>query len=89
MSTNKNIPYSVLELASVAVNKTPHDVFKNSLDLAQQAEAFGYSRFWLAEHHNMISIASSATSVLIGHIAGEQKRFGWALEESCCLIIRH
>jgi len=53
MSTNKNIPYSVLELASVAVNKTPHDVFKNSLDLAQQAEALGYTRFWLAEHHNM------------------------------------
>lgn len=46
------------------------DTFGKSLDLAQKAESFGYNRFWLAEHHNMKSIASSATSVLIGHIAG-------------------
>jgi luciferase family oxidoreductase group 1 len=74
MSNKNNIPYSVLELATVAVNTTPHDVFKNSLDLAQHVEEFGYNRFWLAEHHNMISIASSATSVLIGHIAGGTKK---------------
>ncbi|MEK6478976.1 LLM class flavin-dependent oxidoreductase [Catalinimonas sp. 4WD22] len=71
MSTNhKNIPYSILELASVGAGFSPAEVFKNSLDLAQKAEAMGYTRFWLAEHHNMISIASSATAVLIGHIAG-------------------
>ncbi len=73
MSIKNSIPYSVLELASVSVNTTPQDVFKNSLDLAQHAEEFGYTRFWLAEHHNMISIASSATAVLIGHIAGGTK----------------
>lgn len=66
----KHIPYSILELASVASGSTPAETFKNSLDLAQKAEKWGYNRFWLAEHHNMISIASSATSVLIGYIAG-------------------
>ncbi|RFN58184.1 LLM class flavin-dependent oxidoreductase [Marixanthomonas ophiurae] len=63
-------PYSILELATIGVDFKPTDVFKNSLTLAQKAETFGYKRFWLAEHHNMKSIASSATSVLIGHIAG-------------------
>ncbi len=65
-----NIPYSILELASVSEGSSPAEAFKNSLDLAQKAEEFGYKRFWLAEHHNMKSIASSATSVLIGYIAG-------------------
>lgn len=75
MNTNKkNIPFSILELATVGVGSTPAQVFANSLNLAQQAEAFGYTRFWLAEHHNMVSIASSATSVLIGYIAGGTER---------------
>ncbi|KYP14554.1 LLM class flavin-dependent oxidoreductase [Flavihumibacter sp. CACIAM 22H1] len=65
----KAVPYSILELAVVAKDATPADAFKNSLVLAQQAEKWGYTRFWLAEHHNMISVASSATVVLIGHIA--------------------
>lgn len=64
------IPYSILELATVAKNSSVKETFDQSLDLAQKAEEMGYSRFWLAEHHNMVSIASSATSVLIGHIAG-------------------
>ncbi|MBB5637456.1 luciferase family oxidoreductase group 1 [Pedobacter cryoconitis] len=67
------IPYSVLDLATVVAGKTPADTFRNSLDLAQQAEKSGYTRYWLAEHHNMISVASSATSLLIGHIAGGTK----------------
>lgn len=70
MTTNKRIPYSILELAVVPAGASPGQVFRNSLDLAQHAEKFGYTRFWLAEHHNMVSIASSATSVLIAHIAG-------------------
>lgn len=73
MSIAKKIPYSILELATVPAGSSPAHVFKNSLDLAQKAEAWGYTRFWLAEHHNMISIASSATAVLIGHIAGGTK----------------
>lgn len=73
MADNTSIPYSILELAVVPAGTTPAQVFRNSLDLAQRAEAWGYKRFWLAEHHNMISIASSATSVLIAHIAGGTK----------------
>ncbi len=71
--SQKNILYSILELAFVTNGSNPSESFKKSLDLAQQAEEFGYTRFWLAEHHNAISIASSATSVLIGYIAGETK----------------
>lgn len=66
----KHIPYSILELATVPAGSSVSSVFANSLDLARNAEEWGYTRFWLAEHHNMISIASSATSVLIGYIAG-------------------
>jgi luciferase family oxidoreductase group 1 len=65
----KNIAYSILELAFVTQGSSIADTFKNSLDLAQKAEKMGYKRFWLAEHHNSISIASSATSLLIGNIA--------------------
>ncbi|MBG47616.1 MAG: LLM class flavin-dependent oxidoreductase [Pseudozobellia sp.] len=64
------IPYSILELATIGAGFSVSEVFKNSLNLAKKAESFGYHRFWLAEHHNMVSIASAATSVLIGHIAG-------------------
>jgi len=65
-----SIPLSVLDLAPVVEGKTPADTLKNSLDLARKVEYLGYKRFWLAEHHNMPGIASSATSVLIGYIAG-------------------
>ena len=65
-----DIAISVLDLVPVLAGKTPADSFRNSLDLAQQAEKLGYNRYWLAEHHNMVGIASSATAVLIGHIAG-------------------
>lgn len=75
MSQQKHkIPYSILELASVGRNSSVPETFRNSLDLAQKAEEMGYHRFWLAEHHNMVSIASSATAVLIGHIAGGTKK---------------
>ncbi|MBU2975003.1 LLM class flavin-dependent oxidoreductase [Zobellia sp. B3R18] len=72
--TDKKIPYSILELATVGAGFKPKEVFDNSLELAQKAEEFGYNRFWLAEHHNMLSIASSATTVLMGHIAGGTKK---------------
>lgn len=67
------LPYSVLDLAGVIEGYTIADTFNNSVSLAQHAEKLGYNRYWLAEHHNMISVASSATSVLIGHIAGHTK----------------
>jgi luciferase family oxidoreductase group 1 len=62
--------FSILDLAPVAQGSTPADALHNSLDLAQHAEAWGYGRYWLAEHHNMRGIASAATSVVIGYIAG-------------------
>ncbi|MBS7562947.1 LLM class flavin-dependent oxidoreductase [Mucilaginibacter sp. Bleaf8] len=65
-----NIKYAVLDLASVAEGQVPADTFKNSLELAQHAEQLGYSRYWFAEHHNMVNVASSATAVLIGYVAG-------------------
>ncbi|MFD0941481.1 LLM class flavin-dependent oxidoreductase [Pedobacter boryungensis] len=68
------IPYSVLDLATVIQGKAPADTFKNSVALAQHVEKLGYTRYWFAEHHNMVSVASSATSVLIGHIAGNTEK---------------
>lgn len=65
----KNIKYSILDLAIVSEGTTLKDTFDHSLALAQAAEEVGYSRFWLAEHHNSIAISSSATSVLMGYIA--------------------
>jgi luciferase family oxidoreductase group 1 len=72
MSSKKisTTPLSVLELALVTEGHTATESLKNALDLAQKTERLGYSRFWLAEHHNMRGIASSATSILIGYIAG-------------------
>ncbi|RFS20063.1 LLM class flavin-dependent oxidoreductase [Chitinophaga silvatica] len=68
--TGINKPLSVLDLASVLEGQTPADAFHNSLRLAQHVEKLGYRRFWMAEHHSMISVASSATAVLLGYIAG-------------------
>ncbi|HEV2694688.1 MAG TPA: LLM class flavin-dependent oxidoreductase [Verrucomicrobiae bacterium] len=67
------IPFSVLDLASIREGGTIGESFRNTLALAQHAEKWGYRRFWLAEHHNMTGIASAATSVLIGHVAGGTK----------------
>lgn len=63
------VKLSVLDVAPIVVGGTPADSLRNSLDLARHAEKWGYTRFWLAEHHNSPSIASSATSVVIGHVA--------------------
>jgi luciferase family oxidoreductase group 1 len=60
---------SILDLAFVPEGGTPADAFRNTLDLAQHAERLGYHRFWLAEHHNMVGIASAATAVVIGYVA--------------------
>ncbi|HAM80873.1 LLM class flavin-dependent oxidoreductase [Ornithinibacillus bavariensis] len=66
----KHIPLSVLDLAPITEGSNASESFKNSVDLAQHVEKWGFNRYWLAEHHNMPGIASSATSVVIGHIAG-------------------
>ena len=64
------IPLSVLDLAPITEGSAASVSFRNSLELAQRVERLGYRRFWLAEHHGMPGIASAATAVLIGHIAG-------------------
>lgn len=64
------IPYSILDLAPVTAGSEVGQTFRNTLDLAQYAEQLGYRRYWLAEHHNMPGIASAATAVLIGFVAG-------------------
>lgn len=69
----EKIPFSLLELASVREHSTIKETLEHSLCYAQAAERLGFHRFWLAEHHNMEGIASSATAVLIGYIAGGTK----------------
>ena len=69
MTNRKQIAFSVLDLAPVAEGSTPADALHNSLELAQYTEQFGYSRYWVAEHHNIISVASAATAIIIGYIA--------------------
>jgi luciferase family oxidoreductase group 1 len=66
--------FSVLDLAPVTEGSDAPVALKNSLDLAQHCEAWGFERYWIAEHHNIAGIASSATAVVIGHIAGGTSR---------------
>jgi luciferase family oxidoreductase group 1 len=63
------IPLSILDLSPVPEGSNPGTALRNSIDLARHAEALGYERFWMAEHHNMAGIASAATAVALAHIA--------------------
>lgn len=65
---------SVLDLAFITQGNDAAHSFANSVDLAQHVEKWGYTRFWVAEHHNMVGIASAATSVVIAHLAGNTNR---------------
>lgn len=65
------IPLSILDLAPIAPGQTARESFAASVALAQTAEKHGYTRVWYAEHHNMPTIASSATSILVGHVAAQ------------------
>ena len=64
-----NVPYSILDISPIPQGFTATDALRNSLDVAQHGEKWGYTRYWLAEHHNMTGNASSATAVVIGYIA--------------------
>src|ERR1041384_5859738 len=64
------VPLSILDLVPIVQGSTPGDALRNSLDLARHAERLGYTRYWVAEHHNMTGIGSAATSVVIGYLAG-------------------
>ena len=67
------IPYSLLDLSPVLEGSDASVAFRNTLDLAQHAERWGYHRYWLAEHHNLPSVGSAATAVMIGYVAGGTK----------------
>jgi luciferase family oxidoreductase group 1 len=69
-----NIPFSLLELAPMQQGATVSETLNRSTQYAQKADELGFNRFWLAEHHNMEGIVCAATSILIGHIAGQTKR---------------
>lgn len=70
MKPPSDLLYSVLDLCPIAQGGSAAESFRHSLDLAQHAEKWGYHRYWVAEHHNIPGVASAATSVVIGHIAG-------------------
>ena len=74
MKRAKPILYSVLDLSPIVRGGTPAESFRNTLDLARHAERWGYHRYWLAEHHNIPGVASAATSVVIGFVAGGTSR---------------
>ncbi|MFC5747019.1 LLM class flavin-dependent oxidoreductase [Actinomadura rugatobispora] len=69
-----SVPFSVLDLSPVVSGSTSAQALRNTLDLARHTEALGYHRYWLAEHHAMPGIASSATAVLIGQVAAATSR---------------
>lgn len=70
MEKLKNIKYSVLDLAVIRQGDSLNETFQHTLECAKVAEDLGYTRYWLSEHHNMENVASSATSILIGYVAG-------------------
>ena len=74
MKTLRDTPLSMLDLVSVREEGTVAEALAISLKTAQHVESLGFERYWLAEHHNMQGIASSATAVLVGHIAGGTQR---------------
>jgi luciferase family oxidoreductase group 1 len=67
------VPLSVLDLSPIVEGSDAAQALRNTLDLARHVEKWGYKRYWLAEHHNMDGVASSATAVLVGHVAGGTK----------------
>src|SRR6476620_8895774 len=69
-SSSISVPLSILDLAQIPEGGNAQTALHRSRELAQHAERLGYNRFWLAEHHNMAGIASAATAVVIGHVAG-------------------
>ena len=74
MSSWREIAYSVLDLSPIVAGSDAAAALRNTLDLARHAERWGYKRYWLAEHHNIPGVASAATAVVIGHVAGGTSR---------------
>jgi alkanesulfonate monooxygenase SsuD/methylene tetrahydromethanopterin reductase-like flavin-dependent oxidoreductase (luciferase family) len=77
-SMSNGLAVSVLDLVGMRAGESAGSAIARSVDLARHVERLGYRRFWLAEHHSIAGLACSATSVLIGHVAGATGRFAWA-----------
>ena len=82
------VPLSVLNLAPIGEGESPRQALEGSVRLARRAEELGYLRVWYAEHHNLESNASSATAVLIAHMAAHRADPAWAPAGSCCRTTR-
>ena len=82
------VPLSVLDLSPIVQGGDAATALRNTVDLARHAEEWGYRRYWLAEHHNMPGIASAATAVVIGYIAGGTKNIRVGSAVSCCRTTR-
>jgi alkanesulfonate monooxygenase SsuD/methylene tetrahydromethanopterin reductase-like flavin-dependent oxidoreductase (luciferase family) len=78
------VKLSILDLAHVPVGSDVSQALRSTLDLARHVDGLGFTRFWLAEHHNMPGIASAATAVVIGHVAAAPRPSAWARAASCC-----
>ena len=78
------VPLAVLDLVPIAAGATAGEALRNSIDLAQRAEAFGYERYWLAEHHLNPGVAGSAPHTLLGIIAGATERIRVGSEVTVC-----
>src|SRR5437899_3129541 len=74
MALARPVPISVLDLAPIVSGSGAAEALRNSIDLARHAERWGYRRHWVAEHHNMPGVASSAPAVLIAHLAAATTR---------------
>ena len=68
------IPLSVLDLSPIAAGSKDSEALTNTLDLARTVDRFGYTRYWLAEHHSIPSVASTAPEIMIGHVASVTER---------------
>lgn len=87
--TFHHIPLSVLDLAPITEGSNASESFKNSVELAQHVEKWGFNRYWLAEHHNMPGIASSLLLLSLAILPGQLSTFVSEQGESCFQIMRH
>ena len=78
MGFSRSVPLSVLDLAPVPSGSTTGQALRNSIDLARHAEALGYARFWLAEHHLNPGVAGTSPAVLLALTAAETSTMSWS-----------
>jgi len=88
LNTGMSLPLSILDLVPVPSGSGSSQAIRNSVALAQAADRAGYTRYWVAEHHNMTSVVSSAPEVLLGVLATQTERIRVGSGASCCRTTR-